>query len=190
MTPQTVWKPKVREHIRSLSLSNSAARSVAVSVEPWCTTDPSSASFAREEPRGQVSHWDGQERHICGAVTCVIHRRLKRHEPVHLQHLYFTSRVFFHSLAGGFQNRHGCHFLLFFPRDILPSMPFLPPPRVCVWAAFQPAPGCQLIVDNYSYLTAAFTASPFCGHLRRENMPSRGPWLPLWISTDTMAEWI
>lgn len=46
---------------------------------------------------------------------------------------------------------------------------------VCVLAAFQSAPGCQLTEDNYSYLTAAFTASPFCRHLERENMPSRGP---------------
>lgn len=46
---------------------------------------------------------------------------------------------------------------------------------VCVLAAFQSAPGCQLTADNYSYLTAAFTASPFCRHLERENMPSRGP---------------
>lgn len=189
MTSQTVWKPKVREHIRSLSLSNTAARSVAVRR----TTDPSSASFAREEPRFQVAHWDGQERHICGAITCVIHTEGFRDTSQSICSIFILHHVFFHSLAGGFQNRHGCHFLLFFPVIFYPpcpSMPFHPPPRVCVWAAFQPAPGCQLIVDNYSYLTAAFTASPFCGHLRRENMPSRGPWLPLWITTDTMAEWM
>lgn len=59
----------------------------------------------------------------------------------------------------------------FFP----PSRPLFGVLCLCVSAAFQSAPGCQLIVDNYSYLTAAFTASPFCRHLERENMPSRGP---------------
>lgn len=61
---------------------------------------------------------------------------------------------------------------VFYPR--CPSVP-LSLRRVCVRAAFQPAPGCRLIVDNYSYLTAAFTASPFWRHLQRENMPSRSP---------------
>lgn len=62
--------------------------------------------------------------------------------------------------------------------------------RVCALAAFQPAPGCQLIVDNYSYLTAAFTASPFWRHLERENIPSAGPSLPQRMTPDTMADWI
>lgn len=64
---------------------------------------------------------------------------------------------------------------IFFPPPASPSLPLFGVLCLCVSAAFQSAPGCQLIVDNYSYLTAAFTASPFCRHLERENMPGRGP---------------
>lgn len=102
-------------------------------------------------------------------------RRLQRHKSVLLSSYTLISiHIYTHRLISKLTSQP---FSFLFQRYFTlraPSMP-LSLRRVCVRAAFQPAPGCQLIVDNYSYLTAAFTASPFWRHLQRENMPSRGP---------------
>lgn len=88
----------------------------------------------------------------------------------------------------GFLTNISTIFLLF-SWDILPSMPLdasLPLLCLCV-SSFQLAPGCQLIVDNYSYLTAAFTASAFLQALTEGEHAKQK--LPLWRSTHRTVGW-
>lgn len=107
-----------RSHSLSLSssLSNTAAWSVAFSVEPWRTTDPSSISFAREEPRGQVAHWDGAT-YMCRRNMCY---RQKAVSPSAASLFYITC-FSFTALLADFRTNTAAIFSFLFPRDILPS---------------------------------------------------------------------